>query len=121
MKDLHNFSLSSEFSFISIFKDFRDRQYEKRKLRKNYVEEDFEFLQPITGIDEFDAYYPIKNEDVFLGIASSGVGKTTMMVYTAIENARRGALVLYEAAEGSQKELEDRFDSCWTSLEKNET
>lgn len=116
-EDLHNFSLGSEFSFISIFKDFRDRQYEK-KIEKELGREDFEFLQPITGIDELDARYPIKGEDVILGIACSGVGKTTMMVYTAVENARRGALVLYEAAEGSKKELEDRFDSCWTSLDK---
>ena len=116
-EDLHNFSLSSEFSFTSIFKDFRDRQYEK-KIEKELERGNFEFLQPITGIDELDAHYPIKNEDVFLGIACSGVGKTTMMVYTAVENARRGALVLYEAAEGSQKELEERFDSCWTSLDK---
>lgn len=116
-EDLHNFSLTSEFNFTNIFKDFRDRQYEK-KIEKELHREDFEFIHPVLGIDELDAHYPIKDEDIILGIACSGVGKTTMMVYTAVENARRGALVLYEAAEGSRKELEDRFDSCWTALDK---
>lgn len=114
---LHNFSLRSEFHFISIFKDFRDRQYEK-KIEKELSREDFEFLHPITGIDELDAHYPIKDEDVICGVALSGVGKTTQLVFTAVENARRGALVLYEAAEGSKQELEDRFDSCWTAIDK---
>ena len=114
---MHNFSLRSEFHFISIFKDFRDRQYEK-KIEKELSREDFEFLHPITGIDELDAHYPIKDEDIICGVACSGVGKTTQLVFTSVENARRGALVLYEAAEGSEKELEDRFDSCWTSLDK---
>ena len=116
-ENLHNFSLGSEFSFISIFEDFRDRQYEK-KIEKELRRGDFEFLQPITGIDELDAHYPIKNEDVVCGLACSGIGKTTQLVFTSVENARRGALVLYEAAEGSKSELEDRFDSCWTSLDK---
>lgn len=116
-EQLHNFSLVSDVAFTSIFKGFVDRQYQK-KIDQALKDESFEFLQPITGIDELDNFYPIKNGDVVLSLACSGVGKTTSLVYTAVENARRGAKVLYIAGEGSEGELEDRFDSCWTACNK---
>lgn len=116
-EELHSFSITSEYNFTSIFKGFRDRQYQK-KIDKELKNEAFEFLQPVTGIDELDVHYPIKEEDVICSLACSGVGKTTSLVFTAIENARRGGLVLYVAGEGSKKELEERFDSCWTAYDK---
>ena len=114
---LHNFSLTSEFAFTSIFKDFRDRQYQK-KIDKELKSDEFEFIQPVIGIDELDYYYPLKPYTVTCSLACSNVGKTTQLVFTAVENARRGALVLYIAGEGTQEELEERFDSCWTSYDK---
>ena len=88
------------------------------KIENEIQNPDFTFLQPVLGIDEIDFLYPIKENSVICGLAQSGVGKTTQLVFTAIENARRGAGVLYVTSEGTRKELEDRFDSCWSAVEK---
>lgn len=114
---LHNFSLRSQYYFSPIFGGFRERQYNK-KIENEIQNPDFTFLQPVLGIDEIDFLYPIKENSVICGLAQSGVGKTTQLVFTAIENARRGAGVLYVTSEGTRKELEDRFDSCWSAVEK---
>ena len=114
---LNNFSLASNYLFTSIFKDFRDRQYQK-KIDLELKSSDFGFFQPVLGIDEIDLHYPIKENSVVCALAMSGIGKTTQLVFTSIENARRGAGVLYVTSEGTVAELQDRFDSCWTSVEK---
>ena len=114
---LNSFTLSSDYLFTSIFKDFRDRQYQK-KIDLALKDDNFGFYQPVLGIDEVDLHFPIKENTVICGLARSGVGKTTQLVFTSVENARRGAGVLYVASEGTVAELQDRFDSCWTSVEK---
>ena len=114
---LINFSLRGQYCFSSIFGDFRERQYEK-KINNELKNPDFTFLQPVLGIDEIDFLYPIKDQSVVCALAQSGVGKTTQLVFTAIENARRGAGVLYVAAEGTKSELEDRLDACWSAVDK---
>lgn len=114
---LHNFSLGAEYKFTSIFSGFRDRQYQK-KIEKDLQSNEFIFKEAVTGIDELDYYYPNKKGSVICSLAVSGMGKTTQLIYTAIENARRGASVLYVAAEGTQAELEERFDACWTAYDK---
>lgn len=114
---LINFSLRGQYCFSSIFGDFRERQYEK-KINNELKNPDFTFLQPVLGIDEIDFLYPIKDQSVVCALAQSGVGKTTQLVFTAIENARRGAGVLYVAAEGTRSELEDRLDACWSAVDK---
>lgn len=113
--ELSNFTLGSDYLFTSIFKDFKNRQYEN-KIEKELHSEEFGFVQPILGIDEIDNLYPIEDGSVVCALAQSGVGKTTQLVYTAVENARRGAGVLYVAGEGTIKELQNRFDACWTSV-----
>jgi len=112
---LHNFTLSSEYLFSSIFANFQDRQYQKKisKLLKN---DDFGFVTPVTGIDELDYNYPLKPYDTVLSLGVSGQGKTTLLTFIAVENARRGAKVLYVAAEGTKEEIEDRIDSCWSAI-----
>ena len=115
---LSKFSLKSQYCFSSIFGGFRDRQYQK-KINNELRNSDFTFLQPVLGIDEIDFLYPIKKNTVICGLAQSGVGKTTQLTFTAVENARRGAGVLYVAGEGTQEEMEDRFDSCWSAVRKD--
>lgn len=115
--NLHKLSLKSEYCFSSIFGDFQERQYQK-KINNSLKDGDFDFFQPVLGIDEIDFLYPIKKSSVVCGLAQSGVGKTTQLVFTAIENARRGAGVLYVTSEGTKEELEDRFDACWSAVDK---
>lgn len=114
---LHDFSLKSEYCFSTIFQGFQERQYQK-KIDNAIKNEDFGFIQPVIGIDEIDALYPIKFGTVICSLAQSGVGKTTQLVFTSVENARRGLSVLYVTSEGTKKELEDRFDSCWSSIDR---
>lgn len=115
---LMNFTLSSEYLFTPIFSSFAERQYQK-KIDNLIRSEDFGFYTPVTGIDELDYFYEIKDGDVVVFLAQSGVGKTTLLTYMAVENARKGAHVLYLAAEGSKVELEARIDSCWSSAKRN--
>lgn len=116
-EELSTFTLSSDYMFTSIFKDFYDRQYQN-KIDKAMQDENFGFYQPVIGIDEMDLYFPIKPNTVTCSLAQSGVGKTTHLVSIGVENARRGAGVLFVAAEGTEEELEDRFDACWTATNK---
>lgn len=114
---LNTFSLSSNYLFTSIFKDFRDRQYQN-KIDLALRNEDYGFHQPVFGIDEIDLLYPIKKNTICCTLACSGIGKTTHLISTAVENARRGAGVLYVTSEGTIKELQDKFDACWTATDK---
>lgn len=114
-KKLNTFTLASEYSFTPIFKNFRDRQYQK-KIDKEFQLEEFGFVDPVYGIDEMDFYYPIKRNTTSLFAAQSGVGKTTYMTYCAIENARRGGGVLFITSEGTQEQLEEKFDTVWTGM-----
>lgn len=112
---LNSFTLGGEYLFSSIFANFQDRQYQK-KITKMLKNDEFGFLTPVTGIDELDYNYPLKPYDTILSLAVSGQGKTTQLIFTAVENARRGADVLYIAAEGTKEEIEDRIDSCWSAF-----
>lgn len=116
---LNTFSLNSEYVFSSVFKDFRDRQYD-RKIEKaiRSEEEDYIRVSPIYGIDELDALYPPDENDCVLFAAQSGVGKTTYFIHSAIENARRGLKVLFITGEGTKREMEERFDACWTARQR---
>ena len=97
------------------FPNFQNRQYQK-KINSIIKSDDFAFVNPVTGIDELDLHYPLKLYDTVLILAQSGIGKTTLLTFIAVENARKGAKVLYIAAEGTVEEMNDRIDSCWSSV-----
>ena len=52
--------------------------------------------------------------DIWLGLGQSGVGKSKLLKWVGVNNARIGNRVLHIQAEGSKKECLDLYDATWS-------
>lgn len=52
--------------------------------------------------------------DTWLGLGQSGVGKSKLLKWVGVNNARIGNRVLHIQAEGSKKECIDLYDATWS-------
>jgi RecA/RadA recombinase len=100
-----------------VFADYGER-VEQRKQKEKLSN-----IKAPTGIDEFDALLKggLKEGDVMLILAGSGVGKTTAMRHFALSAARKyGMDVLHFQCEGSGEEALEGFDASWTGVLKED-
>lgn len=107
-EELSNFSLSPAIH-RKVFGDFRTRHLER--LSTTHVE----VVIP-TGIDMLDYYMwggTTKSEaTLFLG--DSGTGKSQLLIGLGIAAMRIGCKVAHFQAEGTEKQVLDRYDAAWT-------
>lgn len=89
--------------------------FENRVRQREFNFDEFSRILMTLGIDPLDDVTKVYITDTILICAQSGVGKTFFFVWAGVHLARLGYNVLHVTAEGSQEEVEDRYDSCWTS------
>lgn len=106
-----NFKLKDNY-YTTVFSDFNNRQEERKKKNKNEIIKQ----KCPTGIHELDdiLYGGFKKGTSFCFLARSGVGKTTVLMWIAIANARMGKRVVVFHAEGIEEEHLEAYDAAWT-------
>ena len=100
-----------------VYADYNER-VEQRKSK-----EKLSTVKVPTGIDEFDCLLKggLREGDIMLILAGSGVGKTTAMRHFALSAARKyGMDVLHFQCEGSGEEALEGFDASWTGVLKED-
>lgn len=114
--EIVNFSLKRKMH-SRIFANFDDRQ----KIRQE--KEHLASIKVTTGIPALDYHTRggIDRGTGMLGIARSGVGKTTFLRSLGGNAAFRGINVLHFAAgDSTQEEVEDGYDAWWTGIKLND-
>ncbi len=107
---INNFSLVSQVH-SRLFADFDKRQL----VRKG---RDFTSIKIPTGIPAFD-YHTFGGPELktsLLGVARSGVGKSTLLRWLGFNAAFRGYNVVHFQAEGAKDEVQDAYDAMWTGV-----
>lgn len=111
---INNFSLSSQLH-SRVFADFDKRQQE----RKN---RDFSHTKWQIGIPAFDyhTYGGVEPKTSLLGIARSGIGKSTLLRSIGHKLAWQGLNVVHFQAEGAKEAVQDAYDAMWTGVPIND-
>lgn len=111
-KEINDFSLKTKLH-SKIFADFDKRQIERQQ-------RDFSLTKIPTGIPQLDYHSrggPDKGTGI-LGVARTGVGKTTCLRSFGFHAAFRGFNVLHFAsADSTKQEVEDGYDAAWTGVD----
>jgi len=108
----------SNFSFRRnrlemVFADFDTRM--ARRMIENGGNSDT-FKVPFC-IDQLNHYTGgAESGEVYMALGDSGTGKSIFLISNGIHAARRGQNVLHIQAEGTKKQIEDRYDKCWSAL-----
>jgi replicative DNA helicase len=111
-KDINEFSLKVEM-LPRVFADYDKHERERR-------EKDYSTSKIPTGIPQFDYHTrggPDRGTGI-LGIARSGVGKTTFLRSLGMNASFRGINVLHLAAgDSTLNEIRDGYTSWWTGVD----
>jgi replicative DNA helicase len=112
---IHSFSMKAK-TFSKIFEGFEDRVLEA-KSNRNMTSGGETELRPQWGIDCLDNLTGgLLTGNLYSFLAASGVGKSTVLRWIGVHNARLGFDVLHLQLEGSEKEVKNSYDSTWTKL-----
>jgi hypothetical protein len=105
--------------FSKVFEGFEGRMQKRQEKQLNgeHLRQKVPFgIYPI----DVDTEGGIDRGDSVLWILRSGVGKSTGMRWTGMNAARMGHNVLHIQLEGSQEEVEDKYDQLWTACLYND-
>lgn len=112
-EDIQAFTLKKPY-YEPIFSKFADR-YQQKYLSNLLQSIDINNFIFSFGIDEIDYHAGTpKKGDLILITAESGKGKSQMLKWIAISNARKGAKVLHFQLEGTKEECYEAYDAAWT-------
>lgn len=110
-----NFTIKGNKGYFStIFGEFNQRIQERQERKETgaYLREKLPFgIYPLDNATEGG----MDRRDTALWILRSGVGKSTALRWNAISAVRLGHNVLHIQLEGSQREVEDKYDQLWTA------
>lgn len=109
---INSFSLKNKLH-RRIYADFNKRQLERQS-------RDFTTIKVPTGIPQFDYHTRggIDRGTGLLGIARSGVGKTTFLRSLGYHASFRGINVLHLAGgDSTTEEIENGYDGMWTGVD----
>lgn len=110
-----DFSIKSK-RFVEVFSQF-DERMEHRQLQ---VDQDHvgPTQKLTTGIHEYDHLMNggYRKGSSFLGMARSGVGKSTYLRWVALCNARLGKIVVLFQGEDTEQEALTVIDAAWTGI-----
>lgn len=106
-EEFSNFSLKKALN-ERIFRDFDKRQLER------LLHEHSESIP--HGIDLLDYYMDGGGQkgETTLFLGDSGVGKSQLLIHCGVNIAKRGYNVAHFQAEGTKKQVQDRYDACWS-------
>lgn len=109
-QEITEFSLATKLH-SRLFADFDKRQQERKQ-------REFSTVKWPIGIPAFDyhTYGGVEPKTSLLGMARSGVGKSTLLRSIGFNIAFRGGNVVHFQAEGSKDEVQDAYDSMWTGV-----
>lgn len=110
---IQKFSLKDSL-YTTVFKDYLNRQISREN------EKDTILLEKLTfGIHELDDLTRggFNKGTSTLILAGSGVGKSTILRWVGLCNARLGRRVVHFQAEGTERECLDAYDAGWTSID----
>lgn len=95
---------------IQYFKDYKDRVLERAR-------GDDRLIIP-TGVSDLDSYIGggPKSGQMMMWMAGTGVGKSIALVNVGRRAVTSAYNVVHYTLELSQKEIADRYDSCWTKF-----
>lgn len=110
-EDLNKFSLTNIDDLTGVFGDFNRRQTERILNKSKNNSEKIPF-----GIDELDrvTHGGVELGEFVLFIGDAKSGKSILLIHCGINAARRGNDVLHIQAEGTRRQIEDRYDSAWS-------
>lgn len=114
-ESINSFSIKDK-QFKTVFSGFEEREIRRNQNQDNALLEKTSF-----GIRELDDMFyggPNKGTTV-LWMARSGGGKSTVLRWVGISNARVGRVVVHFQLEGSEKDCLDAYDSGWAGIEIN--
>lgn len=117
-QDINEFELRESY-YTEIFSTFSQRQHAARMSHALGSTELERLLEKCTtGIHEIDDFLRggIKKGKSASILARSGRGKSTMLRWAGVCNARMGMRVVHFQAEGTEKECIDNYDAAWTGL-----
>lgn len=77
------------------------------------VSEDEDSYSFTTGLEELDRYLTMRRTNFIVVAARPGVGKSLLMLYMAMAQARRGVKTLFISLEMSQHLIDERLVSCY--------
>lgn len=112
----YTFSLKEDYFYKELLSTFEARQEE----RKEQFKDESRLLKDkltfgILQADRMTGGGFDKGQSV-LFLAPSGVGKTTLLRWIGLSNARLGKKVVHFSAEGTEKQLEKYYDAAFTGL-----
>lgn len=110
--EINEFQIKDTY-YTKVFGDYQDRQ------EKRIREQDSILLEKLTfGIHACDDVTRggFNKGTSALVLARSGGGKSTMLRWVGLCNARLGRRVVHFQAEGTEKECLDAYDAGWTSI-----
>lgn len=110
--EIAEFQLKEDY-YDTVFKGFEERQAKRKLERDNIL-----LTRCPFGIHELDDITRggVKKGTSALFLASSGVGKSTVLRWIGLCNARLGFRVVHIQAEGTKKEVMDVYDAGWTGI-----
>lgn len=107
-EELHNFSLK-EALHTKIFKGFPQR-FTERLLNLD----DNKKIPFGIGLLDYYTFGGGERGDTALFLGDSGVGKSQLLINCGISAARYGFKVAHFQAEGTKRQVNDRYDANWT-------
>lgn len=114
--EIHEFSLKQGY-FPTVFEDFDQRTVSRLEAQHNEETSTVRKDRLVWGIKEIDkSTGGARRKTLGAFMARSGGGKSTVMRWVGLSNARLGYKVVHFSAEGSEDEVMDAYDAAWTSL-----
>lgn len=109
---LNAFSLQAESGEL-VFGNFSGRHVDR--ILENSGNLHKQMYWPM-GIDLLDHYMDggTYRGEITLLLGNSGVGKSQALIHSGISTARRGGRVVHIQAEGTKRQVMDRYDAAWT-------
>lgn len=110
-----NFSFTNKI-YGTVFRDYEAREMEREK--RAQVEEGDALDKIPFGIHQLDEDTKggMKRGTSTLFMARSGGGKSTVLRWLGLHNARLGSKVVHFQLEGSESDCYDLYDSAWTGV-----
>ena len=116
-EDIMNFSLKPASLYDTVYGGFDKRHKERLVEQDKMLSEELGSLT--LGIDPLDYYTRgrYSRGDTVLFTAQSGVGKSLVLRWIGMANARRGRTVVHFQAEDTKKLCMQYYDALWTGVQ----
>lgn len=112
-QSINSFCLKDNY-YTTVFKDYLKRNEERERKAIDNAQLSDKMPFGMRELDEI-TYGGIKRGTSCLFLGQSGKGKTTVLRWLGIANARIGKRVVHFQVEGSEEECLEGYDAAWTA------